>query len=122
MPIVAAASKAYAQDSNAHWGPTVDGVDVLASPHDQAQKGELHTGAVLLGTAKDETCSLEGREWSFELTEAQFDTDTLAEYGSIGINVSRVNTIYAGYHNQTQTRRRLFTSWWWGRGKLRNWP
>jgi hypothetical protein len=69
--------------------------------------------AVLLGTAKDETCSLEGRERSFELTGAQFDADTLAEYGAIGINVSRVHAIYAGYHNQTVTRRRLFTAWWW---------
>jgi carboxylesterase type B len=42
--VVAAASKAFAADPDAHWGPTVDGVDVVASPHDQALRGELHTG------------------------------------------------------------------------------
>eukprot|EP01052_Picozoa_sp_SAG31_P031846 SAG31_NODE_3424_length_4291_cov_1.659113_1_plen_150_part_10 len=83
-------------------------------PYDLASAGSLFPhGPVLIGTARDETCSLEGREWSFELTESQFKIDTEDEYGTLSINVSKVADLYAGYHNTTVTRRRTFTNWWW---------
>ena len=136
--LVAAATKAFASDGTAHWGPTVDGVDTIDSPFKLTKKGHLHNGPLLLGTARDgkyqntsdptvacddvakimlvitETCSLEGRDWSFGLTQAAFEADTTSEYGSLGINVSKMVGLYGGSTRPSTTRsRRPVSEWWW---------
>ena len=53
-----AASRAFHIDSTAHWGPTVDGVETLDSPYNLTKQGQFFKGPLMLGTARDETCSL----------------------------------------------------------------
>lgn len=112
--LAAAATAGFAACPGAHWGPTVDGVDTTASPRDAAADGELFRGPVLLGTARDETCSLAGRDWPFNLDLAGFERDTTARYGAIGINTSKVVALYGGQVRPSIVRaRRPVSQWWW---------
>ena len=56
--LAAAASRAFAVDLTAHWGPTIDGVETTDSPYNLTKQGQMFTGPLMIGTARDETCSL----------------------------------------------------------------
>eukprot|EP01046_Picozoa_sp_COSAG06_P008924 COSAG06_NODE_457_length_15473_cov_68.819240_3_plen_473_part_00 len=125
--LVTAASRAFKADSNAHWGPTVDGVETTDSPYNLTKQGQFFTrGPVLLGTARDETCSLEGRDWSFGLSEAGFEQSLAEEYGNKtttagaggggggGVNISEMAVLYGQQRRPSTTRtRRPVSEWWW---------
>eukprot|EP01043_Picozoa_sp_COSAG02_P016103 COSAG02_NODE_702_length_18327_cov_85.154597_3_plen_137_part_00 len=53
-----AATYAFKADSTAHWGPTIDGVETSDSPYNLTKQGQFFKGPLMVGTARDETCSL----------------------------------------------------------------
>lgn len=56
--LATAASRAFHADPTAHWGPTIDEVETIDSPYNLTKRGHLFKGPLLIGTARDETCSL----------------------------------------------------------------
>ena len=90
------------------YAPVIDGVDVLASPTDFARQGHIFPGPVLLGTARDECCSLEYDAYDHHLDKRGFEVDTIEDYGTNGINATKVVELYAG-HNASGG----FSEWWW---------
>ena len=53
-----AATRAFRADGTAHWGPTVDHVETTDTPYNLVKRGQIFKGPLLIGTARDETCSL----------------------------------------------------------------
>ena len=49
---------------------------------------------ILLGTANDEVCTLEGKDFSFNLTKEQFLSDTTAEYAGNNISLDAIMRLY----------------------------
>ena len=70
------------------------GVEVTGTTLSLVKQGRTFEGPVLLGTAADEVCSLEGMDFSFKLSEADFEKDTHTEYDAYDINVSEVMQLY----------------------------
>jgi carboxylesterase type B len=115
----------YAGENN--YAPVVDGVELTATPLQLTLAGHTFSGPVLLGTAADEVCSLEGKDFPFDFSEADFKADTAAEYGGNGVNVSTVTSIYAGQPNASCgcstpqmpefcikcKKREEYSPWWW---------
>eukprot|EP01050_Picozoa_sp_SAG11_P015048 SAG11_NODE_1915_length_4071_cov_6.184197_1_plen_570_part_00 len=82
----------YAGTNN--YSPVVDGVELLDTPRQLVMQGKTFDGPVLLGTAADEVCSLEGRDYSFKVTEEDFKADVLSEYKQFNISLAKVMELY----------------------------
>ena len=59
-----AATYAFKADSTAHWGPTIDGVETTNTPYNLTKQGQFFKGPLMIGTARDETCSLVSGLWN----------------------------------------------------------
>ena len=81
-------------EGNNNYSPTVDGVELLDTPRKLVMKGDTFDGPVLLGTAADEVCSLEGKDYSFKLSEAAFKADVLSEYKQFNISLPKMMELY----------------------------
>jgi para-nitrobenzyl esterase len=99
--LAAAATKAWSArtaqptfDGSNNYSPVVDGVELLATPRESVLRGHTFEGPVLLGTAADEVCSLEGHDFSFSMSEAAFKADTEQEYAGSNISVGQVLALY----------------------------
>jgi carboxylesterase type B len=99
-------------NSTLPFAPVVDGVDVLAPPRELMQRGHIFPGPVLLGTAQDEACSLEGKSYPFDMTRSAFINDTEEEYGINGVSVKRVLELYSG-HPATNSSKGFYSKYWW---------
>ena len=114
-------------DGSNNYAPVVDGAELLATPLQLTVRGETFRGPVLLGTAADEICSLEGRDFPFSMSEAEFKADTAEEYGPDGVNVSAVVAMYGGRPNASCgcgspqmpsfcipcKSKKPYSPWWW---------
>lgn len=67
---------------------------VVVSVGDFVYAGTSFDGPVLLGTAADEVCSLEGRMYSFTMTETAFKADVHSEYDWFNISLQDVMELY----------------------------
>ena len=95
------------------YAPTVDGVDVVAPPLVLAEQGHIFPGPILLGTAHDECCSLEGNSYAFNLTLKGFEINTISDYGTENINITKTVGLYKG-HPPTVNSKGAYSEWWWG--------
>ena len=110
--LAAAATKAHASVPQASWAPAVDGVETLGSPFNLSNAGVMHSGPVLFGTARDETCSLEGRTWSFHLDAQEFEA--YLQKAVPEANASKLVQLYGNQIRPSTTRaHRPVSPYWW---------
>ena len=78
-----------------NYSPVVDGVELTASPRELILAGKVFPhGQLLVGTAADEVCTLEGRDYSFKLSEEAFKQDVETEYRRYNVSVNRMMELY----------------------------
>ena len=94
------------------WAPVIDGVDVLGTPEDLASKGQLFKGPVLMGTARQEVCSLERADYPGNYTKNNFLVDCVEEYAQYGANATKLAELYGG-HPATTDHDGEHSEWWW---------
>ena len=90
----------------------IDGVDVLGTPEDLASKGQLFKGPVLMGTARQEVCSLERADYPGNYTKNNFLVDCVEEYAQYGANATKLAELYGG-HPATTDHDGEHSEWWW---------
>jgi para-nitrobenzyl esterase len=71
------------------FAPVIDGIEILDTPENLSAKGQLFKGPVLLGTARQEVCSLE-RSTPPSLIDV-FSTSTLSERAMVVCSLLELN-------------------------------
>lgn len=128
-------------DGSNNYAPVIDGVTLTATTLALVKVGGgkmvRASVPILLGTANDEVCTLEGKDFSFNLTKEQFLIDTTAEYAGNNISLDAIMRLYGriqepspGHGQPTQdcgcgspqllpevcmpcSRGENYSAWWW---------